>query len=75
MSLLRIVTQGLSSDSSPGVSGIGFSCGAKGPPARKVWQLYRHLWADCLEKMWEPQTLKTVWASMACNSDSFTFFY
>jgi hypothetical protein len=23
--------------------------GSKGQPARKAWQPYRHLWADCLE--------------------------
>jgi hypothetical protein len=37
------------------------------------WQPYRHLWADCLEKMWEPRRLTTLWASTACYRDSFTF--
>jgi hypothetical protein len=31
-----------------------------------VWQFQRHLWADCLEKMWEPRRLTTLWASTAC---------
>jgi hypothetical protein len=26
-------------------------------------------------KMWEPQRLKTLWASMACYGDRFTFFF
>jgi hypothetical protein len=34
---------------------------------------YRHLWADCLEKMWEPRRLTTLWASTACYRDSFTY--
>jgi hypothetical protein len=25
--------------------------------------------------MWDPQRLTTLWASMACYMDSFTFFY
>jgi hypothetical protein len=28
----------------------------------KGWQPYRHLWADCLEKMWDPWRLTTLWA-------------
>jgi hypothetical protein len=35
------------------------------------WQPHHHLWADCLEKMWEPRRLTTLWASTACYSDSF----
>jgi hypothetical protein len=34
-----------------------------------------HLWADCLEKMWEPWCLTTLWASTACYRDIFTFFF
>jgi hypothetical protein len=34
---------------------------------------YSHLWADCVEKMWEPRHLTTLQASMACYRDSFTF--
>jgi hypothetical protein len=34
---------------------------------------YRHLWADCLEKMWEPWHLTTLWAFMACCRDSLAF--
>jgi hypothetical protein len=33
----------------------------------------RHLWADCLEKMWKPRRLTTLRAFMACYRDSFTF--
>jgi hypothetical protein len=29
-----------------------------------------HLWADCLEKMWEPRRLAILWASTACYRDS-----
>jgi hypothetical protein len=47
--------------------------GSKGRPARKAWQTYRHLWADCLDKMWEPRRLTTLWAFTACYRDSFTF--
>jgi hypothetical protein len=36
------------------------------------WRPHRHLWADCLEKMWEPRRLTTLWASTACYRDSFT---
>jgi hypothetical protein len=45
--------------------------GGKRRPARKGWQPYRHLWADCLEKMWEPQRLTTLWTFTACYRDSF----
>jgi hypothetical protein len=34
---------------------------------------YRHLWADCLDKMWEPRRLTALWAITACYRDSFTF--
>jgi hypothetical protein len=37
------------------------------------WQPRRHLWSDCLEKMWEPRRLTTLWASTACYRDSFTY--
>jgi hypothetical protein len=41
-------------------------------PAR---QPYRHLWADCLEKKWEPRRLTTLWAFTVRYRDNFTFFY
>jgi hypothetical protein len=37
------------------------------------WQPYRHLWADFLDKMWEPQRLTTLWAFTDCYRGSFTF--
>jgi hypothetical protein len=43
--------------------------GGKGRPARKA----NNLLADCLDRMWEPQRLTTLWASTACYRDSFTF--
>jgi hypothetical protein len=50
------------------------SWGVKG--GRRVrLQPYRHLWADYLEKMWEPWRLTTLWAFMARYRDSFTYFY
>jgi hypothetical protein len=45
----------------------------KGQPARKA----DNLPAVCepiIKKMWEPQHLKTLWASTACYRDTFTFF-
>jgi hypothetical protein len=42
-------------------------------PARKSWQPYRHLWSDCLQKIWEPRRLTTLRAFTACYRDSFTF--
>jgi hypothetical protein len=47
--------------------------GGKGRPARKADKPYRHLWADCLEKMWERRRLKILWTFTACYRDSFTF--
>jgi hypothetical protein len=35
---------------------------------------YRHLWANCLEKMWEPRRLTTAWAFTACYRDNFIFY-
>jgi hypothetical protein len=46
--------------------------GRKGRPALKA-----DLTANCestIWKMWEPRRLTTLWASMACYRDSFTFF-
>jgi hypothetical protein len=37
----------------------------------KCWQSYRHLWADCLDKIWEPRRLTTLWAFTACCRDNF----
>jgi hypothetical protein len=31
-------------------------------------QTYRHLWDDCLEEMWEPQRLTTLWYFNSCYS-------
>jgi hypothetical protein len=36
-------------------------------------QTYRHLWADCLDKMWESWRLKTLWVFTVCYKDSFIF--
>jgi hypothetical protein len=47
--------------------------GGKGRPARRAWHPHHHLWADCLEKMWEPRRLTILWASTACCRDSFTY--
>jgi hypothetical protein len=38
------------------------------------WQPHRRLWVDCLEKMWEPRRLTTLWTITACYRDSFTFY-
>jgi hypothetical protein len=47
----------------------------KGRPTDALgWQPHRYLWADCLEKMWEPQRLTSQWALTACYRDSFTSF-
>jgi hypothetical protein len=35
----------------------------------------KFLWADCLDKMWEPRRLTTLWAFRACYRDSFTFHW
>jgi hypothetical protein len=45
----------------------------KGRPARKA----DNLTAICeptVSKMWDPQRLTTLWVSMACYTDSFTFY-
>jgi hypothetical protein len=47
--------------------------GGKGRPARKA----DNLTAICkpiVYLMWDPQRLTTLWASMACYRDSFTFY-
>jgi hypothetical protein len=48
--------------------------GGKGRLARKADNLTaiceRIVW-----KMWEPRRLTTLWASTACNRDSFTFYF
>jgi hypothetical protein len=47
--------------------------GGKGQPAHKA----DNLTAICeptVQKMWEPRCLRTLWTSMACYRDSFTFF-
>jgi hypothetical protein len=46
--------------------------GGKGRPERKA----DNLTAICepiVKKMWEPQRLTTLWVSMACYRDSFTY--
>jgi hypothetical protein len=48
--------------------------GGKGRPVRKA----DNLTAICeaiVYKMWEPRRLATLWASMACYRDSFTFTF
>jgi hypothetical protein len=46
----------------------------KGRPAgANVWQPHRHLWADCVLKMWQLRRLTKIWASTARYTDSFTF--
>jgi hypothetical protein len=40
---------------------------------RRIWLTHRHLLADCLEKMWEPQRLRTPWAFTACYRAALTF--
>jgi hypothetical protein len=49
--------------------------GGKGRPARKADKQHLHLWADCLEKMWELRRLTNLWAFTASYRDSFTFFF
>jgi hypothetical protein len=44
-------------------------------PARKAEKPYRHLWADCLDKMSEPRSLTNLWAFTACYRGSFTFLH
>jgi hypothetical protein len=48
--------------------------GGKRAADAQVWQPYRHLWVDCLDKMWEPRRLTILWVSTACYRDSFTFY-
>jgi hypothetical protein len=48
--------------------------GGTGRPVRKA----DNLTAICepiVWKMWKPRCLTTLWASMACYKDSFTFFF
>jgi hypothetical protein len=33
------------------------------------------IYEPLVKKMWEPRRLTTLWASTACYTDSFTFFY
>jgi hypothetical protein len=47
----------------------GIFLGGKGRPVRKAGNL-SHLWADCLEKMWEPRRLTTRWSSTVSYRDS-----
>jgi hypothetical protein len=47
------------------------SWGLKG--GRPGWQTHHHLWADCLEKLWKPRSLTTIWAFTARYRDRFTF--
>jgi hypothetical protein len=42
-------------------------------PARKADNLI-FICADCLEEMWVPRRLTTLWVSMACYRDSFTLY-
>jgi hypothetical protein len=45
--------------------------GGKGRPVSKVDNLI----ATFDQKMWEPRSLTTLWASTACYRDSFTFLF
>jgi hypothetical protein len=47
--------------------------GGKGQPAHKADNLTT-LCELTVKKMWQPRCLTTLWASMACYKDSFTFF-
>jgi hypothetical protein len=38
------------------------------------WEPYRHLFVDCLEKMWVPRRLTALWAFTACYRNSVTFY-
>jgi hypothetical protein len=48
------------------------SCGWKAAGAQG-WKPHGRLWADCLENMWEPRRLATLWASTLLYRDSYTF--
>jgi hypothetical protein len=37
-------------------------------------QPYRHLWAGCLDKMWEPRLPTILWTSTSCYRDSFNSY-
>jgi hypothetical protein len=47
--------------------------GGKGRPACEADNLTA-ICEQIVYKMWEPRRLTILWASMACNMDSFTFF-
>jgi hypothetical protein len=44
---------------------------ARNLPEGKAW--VTHLTTNCLEKLWEPRRLTTLWAFTACYMDSFTY--
>jgi hypothetical protein len=46
--------------------------GGEGRSTYKAWQPHRHLWTDCLEKLWEPRRLTFLWASTGSYRDSVT---
>jgi hypothetical protein len=48
-------------------------CGSKGSPARKADNLPT-ICESIVYKMWEPRCLTSLWESMACYRDSFTFW-
>jgi hypothetical protein len=48
--------------------------GGKERPVRKAHSFAAILWADCLDKMWEPRRLTALSASTACYRGSFTIF-
>jgi hypothetical protein len=48
--------------------------GCKGRPARRADNL-TSICEPIVYKMWKPQRRTTLWASMACYRDSFTFFF
>jgi hypothetical protein len=43
-------------------------------PVRKA-EILTAICEQIVYKMWEPRRLTTVWTSIACYSDSFTFLY
>jgi hypothetical protein len=48
--------------------------GGKGRGRRVELTTSRHLWDDCLDKMWVPRRLTALWAFMAVYRNSFNFY-
>jgi hypothetical protein len=51
------------------------SWGVKGGRRVRLTILPPSVWADYLEKMWEPRRLTTLWVFMTCYRASFTFTF